>query len=325
MIRMVVTRTRAALLTLLLVSALIFLATIALPGDVAVAVLGKTATPESLAAFRADNGLGRPPALMFLEWVGGLFVGDFGYSVVSGEAVSSIIATRGGRTAILMTLAIVIGFPLGTLIGTLMAMRRNGAADSGTSLIMLVLTSLPEFVLAVLVVILFSTGVWHLFPAVSLLQPDVSVFAQGDILVLPVLTLILAIVPYIALTTRSSMIEVLADDFVAMARLKGVSEARMLWHHALPSASAPLIQVFAVTVVFLAGGTIVVETVFQFPGLGSGLIEAVRNRDVFLVQALTLLLAAIYIVGNLIADVLVVLVTPRLRTKAARLKKGALA
>lgn len=325
MIRMLTARTRAALLTLLLVSVLIFLATIALPGDVAVAVLGKTATPESLAAFRSENGLDRPPVLMYLSWIGGLFAGDFGFSVVSGEPVSAILATRGGRTAVLMLLAIVIGFPLGTFIGTLMATRRNGVGDSVTSLIMLVLTSLPEFVLAVLVVILLSTGVWHLFPAVSLLQPEVPVLAQGDILVLPVLTLVLAIVPYIALTTRSSMIEVLGDDFVAMARLKGVSETRMLWRHALPSAAGPLVQVFAVTVVFLAGGTIVVETVFQFPGLGSGLIEAVRNRDVFLVQALTLLLSAIYILGNLIADVLVVLVTPRLRTDAARLTKGAIA
>lgn len=322
MIRMLGTRARAAVLTLLFVSVLIFLATMALPGDVAVAVLGKTATPESLAAFRTENGLDRPAVLMYLGWIGGLFTGDFGHSVVSGEPVANILATRGGRTAILMVLAMLIGFPLGTLVGSLMAARRNGIADNATSVVMLVLTSLPEFVLAVLVVILLSTGVLHLFPAVSLLRPDVPIFEQADILFLPVLTLVLAIVPYIALTTRSSMIEVLDDDFVAMARLKGVSEARVLWRHALPGAAGPLIQVFAVTVVFLAGGTIIVETVFQFPGLGSGLIEAVRNRDIFLIQALTLILAAIYIVGNLLADVFVVLVTPRLRTKAPHLSKG---
>lgn len=315
MFRLLTSRLGSGAVTLVFVSLIIYVATIALPGDAAVAVLGKTATPESLAAFRAEHHLDQPAALRYLAWIGDLAVGDFGTSVVSGEPAGDLLASRGLRTLTLMVFAVAIGFPLGTAIGVLAAVRRNSPADHAVSLTMLVITGIPEFALAVLTVLVLSTTVFQLFPAVSIYNADQSIFAQFDVLVLPILTLVLTILPYIALTIRSSMIEILESDFVAMARLKGVPEGRVVLRHALANAAGPLIQVFAVTLVYMAGGAIIVETVFQFPGLGSALVEAVRNRDLVVVQATTLVLAIIYIGVNILADLVVVALTPRLRTK----------
>lgn len=315
MVRTLGFRLLGATVTLGLVSVLIFAATVLLPGDAAVAVLGKTATAESLAAFRAEHHLDAPAVLQYLTWLKGLLTGDFGTSVVSGESVASLLTTRGARTFILLFLAVLIGFPIGTALGAYMAVRRNSKTDHSLSVGMLIVTGLPEFAIAVLAVLLLSTSVLHVFPAVSLLDMQVPIWTQADVLVLPVLTLVLAIVPYIALTTRSSMLEVLDSDFVAMARLKGVEERRVIWRHALPNAAGPLVQVLAVSLVYLAGGAVIVETVFQFPGLGSALVESVRNRDMVMVQSTTLLLAIVYVSVNVLADVMVMLLTPRLRTK----------
>ncbi|MCW0001067.1 ABC transporter permease [Pararhizobium sp. YC-54] len=315
MLRMLTGRLFSGVVTLALVSLIIYVATIALPGDAAVAVLGKTATLESLAAFRAEHHLDQSAALRYLTWVGDLMTGDFGVSVVSGEPAGDLLVSRGLRTLTLMALAVVIGFPLGTAIGVFAAVRRNSVTDHVVSLTMLVITGIPEFALAVLTVLVLSTTVFQLFPAVSIYNTDQSIFAQFDVLVLPILTLVLTILPYIALTIRASMIEILDSDFVAMARLKGVPEGRVVLRHALSNAAGPLIQVFAVTLVYMAGGAIIVETVFQFPGLGSALVEAVRNRDLVVVQATTLVLAIIYIGVNILADLVVVALTPRLRTK----------
>ncbi|CAK7260516.1 MULTISPECIES: ABC transporter permease [unclassified Shinella] len=317
MLKLLVGRLGSGAVTLALVSLIIYIATIALPGDAAVAVLGKTATPESLAAFRAEHHLDQPVALRYLAWIGDLATGDFGTSVVSGEPAGELLVSRGLRTLTLMAFAVVIGFPLGTAIGVFAAVRRNSTADHAVSLTMLVITGIPEFALAVLTVLLLSTTVFQLFPAVSIYNADQPIFAQFDVLVLPILTLLLTILPYIALTIRSSMIEILDSDFVAMARLKGVPEGRVVLRHALANAAGPLIQVFAVTLVYMAGGAIIVETVFQFPGLGSALVEAVRNRDLVVVQATTLILAIVYIGVNILADLVVVALTPRLRTKVA--------
>lgn len=315
MLRMLAGRLSGGVVTLMLVSLIIYIATIALPGDTAVAVLGKTATAQSLAAFRVEHHLDQPAALRYVTWIGDLAKGNLGTSVVNGQPASDLLISRGLRTLTLMAFALIVGFPLGTAIGIFAAMRRGSAIDHAVSLVMLVITGIPEFALAVLIVLLLSTTVFELFPAVSIYNADRSIFAQFDVLVLPILTLTLTILPYIALTIRSSMIEILDNDFVAMARLKGVPEGRVVLRHGLANAAGPLIQVFAVTLVYMAGGAIIVETVFQFPGLGSALVEAVRNRDLVVVQATTLVLAIIYIGVNILADLVIVALTPRLRTK----------
>jgi len=308
-------RLLSAIFTMFLVSILIFVATIALPGDAATAVLGRMATPESLAAFRLQHHLDDPLIVQYSGWIGGVLVGDFGTSIVSNQNAGDLLLVAGARTLILMLAALIIGFPLGTSLGILAAVRRGGFLDQTLSFILLAITGIPEFALAVLCVLLFSTGLFHLFPAVSLLREGVPILTQIDLIVLPVMTLVLTIIPYIALTVRSCMIEVMESDFIAMARLKGVAEGRVIFRHALVNASGPLIQVFAVSLVYMAGGAVIVETVFQFPGFGATLVDAVRNRDLVMVQATTLVLAMIYIGVNIIADCVVIILTPRLRTK----------
>jgi len=320
MIGLLTGRLLSALFTSFLVSILIFAATVALPGDTATAVLGRMATPEALAAFRTQHHLDDPIIVQYLRWMSTLIRGDFGVSLVSGQNAGEMLLSSGMRSLTLMITALVIGFPLGTALGVLAAVRRNGFLDQSLSFCLLTITGIPEFALAVLCVLLFSTGLLPLFPAVSLLREGVPVLAQIDLIVLPVMTLILTIVPYIALTVRSCMIEVMESDFIAMARLKGVSEGRVIWRHGLVNAAGSLIQVFAISLVYMAGGAVIIETVFQFPGFGSTLVEAVRNRDLVMVQATTLILALIYIGINIAADIVVIILTPRLRTKLMQTK-----
>jgi peptide/nickel transport system permease protein len=160
----------------------------------------------------------------------------------------------------------------------------------------------------------FGTSIWHMLPAVSLIPPDEAPWKHMQDLVLPSTALVLAVMPYIARIMRASMVEVLESDYVEMARLKGLDEGKVLWRHALPNAIAPAIQVVALNLAYLAGGIVVVEFVFGYPGIGSAFVDAVTNRDLPTVQALALLIAALYVVLNVCADVATILVSPRLRT-----------
>jgi peptide/nickel transport system permease protein len=178
----------------------------------------------------------------------------------------------------------------------------------------LALASLPEFVIGIGLALLFATNVFHLFPAVTLIPTGQHAWNQPKALVLPVATLVLAVTPYISRIMRGSMVEVLESEYVTMARLKGLSNRTVIWRHAVPNAIVPAIQVSALQLAYLAGGIVVVEYVFSFPGIGAALVDAVTNRDVPTVQALTIIIAAVYVVVNLVADVATILVTPRLRT-----------
>ncbi len=178
------------------------------------------------------------------------------------------------------------------------------------------LAALPEFVIGIALVLLFSTSVLHVFPAVSLLAPGEHAWQDLNVVVLPAATLVIAVTPYISRIMRGSMVEVLQSEYVTMARLKGMSERNVIWRHAVPNAVVPAIQVAALQLAWMAGGVVVVEFVFQYPGIGSALISAVGERDVPTVQALALLIAAVYVVVNFLADVWTVLLTPRLRTAA---------
>jgi len=176
----------------------------------------------------------------------------------------------------------------------------------------------PEFVIGIGLIIVFATVVLHWLPPVSLVPPGTSVWASPRILVLPTLTLVIAVFPYIFRMMRSSMIEVLDSEYIEMARLKGIAQRRLILRHALPNAIAPTVQVIALTFAYLAGGVVVVEFVFGFPGIGQGLVNAVFTRDIPMIQFIVVLLAAFYVVVNITADVVAVLVTPKLRTGAWR-------
>jgi peptide/nickel transport system permease protein len=311
----VLRRVLLGLLTLLLVSVIVFAATQALPSDPARAILGRTATPESLAALRRQLNLNHPVVSQYTHWLKGVFRGDLGKSLAArGEPVTAVLGKRLQNSAFLVLLAALFSIPLSILIGVISARRRDGPLDHTLSLTMLAFAALPEFVVGIALVVLFGTTVFHWLPAVSLIPPQDAPWNHLKELILPTLTLVLAVSPYVARIMRASMVEVLESDFVEMAQLKGISERHVLWRHAVPNAIAPAIQVIALNLAYLAGGIVVVEFVFAYPGIGSALVDAVANRDLPIVQALALLIAAVYVGTNLIADIATILVSPRLRT-----------
>ena len=311
----VLRRVLLGLLTLLLVSVIVFAATQALPSDPARAILGRTATPESLAALRKQLNLTGSIPGQYAHWLKGFVTGDFGNSLAArGEPVTQVLGKRLENSAFLVLIAGEVSIPLSILLGVLAARRRDGPFDHTSSVLMLALAALPEFVVGIALVVLFGTTVFHWLPAVSLIPPEDTPFQHLKALILPVATLVLAVSPYIARIMRASMVEVLESDFVEMARLKGMPERHVLWRHAVPNAVAPAIQVIALNLAYLAGGIVVVEFVFGYPGIGSALVDAVANRDLPVVQALAILIAGVYVALNLMADVATILVSPRLRT-----------
>lgn len=308
-------RVLLGLLTLFLVSLVVFAATQALPSDPARAILGRTATPDSLKALRKQLNLNRPVVSQYTHWLGGIFTGDLGNSLAArGEPVTKVLGKRLQNSAVLVLLAALISIPLSILLGVISARRRDGPLDHSMSLVLLALAALPEFVVGIALVLLFATRVFHVLPAVSLIPPDSSPWQNPKELVLPTVTLVLAVTPYVARIMRASMVEVLESDFVEMAQLKGMPERHVLWRHAVPNAIAPAIQVIALNLAYLAGGIVVVEFVFAYPGIGSALVDGVANRDLPIVQALAVLIAAVYVGCNVLADIATILVSPRLRT-----------
>lgn len=310
----VVRRVLLGVLVLLVVSIVVFGATQAL-GDPARAILGRSATPERLAALRAQLNLDQPVFAQYWQWLTGLLHGDLGMSYSARQPVSELLGPRLANSGVLVVCSAVVSIPLSIALGAYTALRREKLVDTVSSTILLVLAALPEFVVAVLLVILFSTTVLHWLPAVSQVAPGASPLAQPVILVLPTLTLVLAVAPYVARIMRASMVEVLESDYVEMARLKGLDERTVLLRHALPNALGPVLQVIAINLAYLAGGVIVIEYVFNYRGIGSALQDAVLNHDIAVVQALAMLIAAFYVALNLAADVLTILVTPRLRSR----------
>ncbi|PTT68754.1 ABC transporter permease [Arthrobacter sp. HMWF013] len=310
----VLRRALLGMLVLFLVSVIVFAATQAL-GDPARAILGREATPDRLEVLRKQLNLDQPVLTQYLSWFSGIFHGTFGTSLASQLPVGDMLGPRLVNSALLVVCAAVISIPLSIIIGSYAALRRERKFDKVSSNAMLVLTALPEFVVAVLLVILFSTTVLHLLPAISPVPPGHWPWEYPDGLILPVATLVIAVAPYVSRIMRASMIEVLETDYVEMARLKGLPERTVLYKHALPNAIGPVFQVIAITLAYLAGGIVVVEYVFAYPGIGSLLQDAVVNHDIPVVQALAMIIAAVYVILNMFADIGTIIVTPRLRTR----------
>ena len=298
------------IVVLILVSILVFLATQALPGDPARAILGRSATPASLAALRRQLHLDQPVIEQYWTWVTGLLHGNLGRSLAAQEPVSTLLGAKLVNSAVLVAIAAVLSIPLSIAIGAWAALRREKAFDTASSNLLLVLAALPEFVVAVVLVILFATTVFHFLPAISTVPPGARPWNNWTALVLPTVTLVIAVAPYVARIMRASMIEVLESDYVEMARLKGLPERTVLIRHALPNALGPVFQVIALNLAYLAGGIIVVEFVFNYSGIGGAIQDAVVNHDLPVVQALAMLIAAVYVILNLLADVATILVTP---------------
>ena len=312
--KFILRRLGVSVFILFAVSVIIFCATLLLPGSPATAILGQQATPERIAALEAEMNLDQPPLTRYLLWLGGIFTGDLGTSTSTGGPVSELLGEPLVNSLVLMLLAAAISIPVGVLLGVYAAWWRGYKRDSAITWVTLILAALPEFVIGIALVTLFATSVFQILPAVTMSPPGSRVWEFPMQLVLPSLALAFVVTPYVARMTRATMIEALESGYVEMARLKGVPERRVVFRHALPHAVGPIAQVVAIQLAWLAGGIVVVEYLFRYPGLGVALIDAVNYRDVQVVQAVSLLIAAVYVVVNLLADLVSIAANPKLRS-----------
>jgi len=304
---------------LLLASILVFGAVQVLPGDVAQVVLGRTATPDRLAAVRADLNLNDPVPVRYVHWLEGVATGDLGNSsaaLAQGQTlpVWDAIRTPLRNSLVLAVLTLLVFVPLCIVLGTVAALRAGKRSDHAISITSLALSSLPEFLIGTLLIVVFFTQL-DLLPPVSTIGPGQTPFSNPKELVLPVLTLLAVSVAFGTRLLRASIVDVLREDYVAMARLNGLRERRVIWRYALRNALAPSVQILAQMIQYLIGGIIITESVFNYPGIGSALVQAVLVRDPQVVSVVAMILAAIYIVVNVLADLAVVLLVPRLRTR----------
>ena len=300
------------LVTLLIVSIIIFGAVEMLPGDLAQAVLGQAATPETVDAMRKELGLDRPAPVRYLDWLQGAVTGDFGVSLANKRPVTEQIGPRFANTLFLATYAAVIAIPLSIGLGVLAALYRNSVFDRVANVATLTSISSPEFFVGYILV-LFLAVLNPLFPSISNLSEDMTLADKLERTFLPALTLVLVVTAHMMRMTRAAIINLLASPYIEMARLKGVPNWRVITHHALPNAWAPVINVVALNLAYLITGVVLVEVVFIYPGIGQLLVDSVTKRDFPVVQASCLIFASTYVILNLLADVGAILTNPRLR------------
>lgn len=297
-------------LTLFIISVVIFGATELLPGDLARELLGQSATEETLAALREQLGLNDPAPLRYWNWLTGVLQGDFGMSMATQKPISELVGARLGNTLFLAVYAAALAVPFALLLGVLAALWRNSIFDRASNALALTAISFPEFFVAyTLILWLAQSG---LFPSMVRITGSTT---TGDLLYmafLPALTLTLVVTAHMMRMTRAAIINLLASPYIEMARLKGMSPMRVVLRHAVPNALAPIINVVALNLAYLITGVVVVEVVFVYPGLGQLMIDAVSNRDIAVVQAIALIFASAYVLLNLLADVLSTITNPRL-------------
>ena len=320
LVRFLVRRIAAALATLLVASVLVFLGTEVLPGDAASAVLGRTATPEQLEEMQELMGLDRPAYERYLSWLGGLLTGDLGNSAAGyaagGETpIWEEVAPKLSNSFVLAGITALVMIPLALVLGVLAAVRAGRTLDHTVSVSSLAIISLPEFIIGSLLILVFFSWL-DVLPPLSLVPPGESPLARPEALVLPVLTLLGASLAASIRMVRAGMVEALRSEYVTMARLNGFREGLVVRRYALRNALAPSVQVFAQNIQYLVGGIVVTEYLFNYPGLGKELVDAVAIRDVREVQSIAMLVAAFYLTLNIVADFLVVLLTPKLRTES---------
>jgi peptide/nickel transport system permease protein len=310
--RLIVGRTLAALLTLILVSILIFVMIDGLPGDVATRMLGREASADAIARMREQLHLNDPTALRYLHWILGIVQGDFGKSLSNSRPVIDIVGPRLKNTMFLGLAALIVYVPLLTITAVAQATNRNRFVDHLLSAITLVVLSIPDFLLGTLLLIFFVLVV-PLLPPVSYVDASTPARQYVLALVMPALTLGIVITVHTVRMLRDNLIEVLDSEYVRMAELKGLPRRQVLVRHALPNALVPTLNIVALNLVYLIGGVVIVEKVFAFPGFGSLLVDSVQLRDVPLIETTVLIAAAVYVFANLAADVVTILLNPRLR------------
>jgi peptide/nickel transport system permease protein len=296
-------------------SIIVFLVMALIPGDTATAILGAYATPENVARINRDLGLDRPLVQQYFIWISHVLQGDFGRSFTLNRPVLAEVMDRFGATLILAGTALVLCSLIGLLAGIVSAVRQFGWADRIITFIVLAGISMPSFWLGLLLILVFAVT-WRVLPASGMY----AVYGGGDLadllyhLILPAATLSVVAAGVIARLTRSAMLEVLRQDFIRTARAKGVSETRVIYAHAFRAAIVSVIPVIGIQAGFVLGGAVYIETVFQWPGIGAMMVKAISTRDILLVQGGVLVVAASYVLFNLLADVVQTLLDPRIRT-----------
>jgi len=309
---LVVQRIAVGLLTLVVVSAIIFAITSLLPGDAAQAILGQAATPEAVAALRAQYGLDQPGPLRYLRWLAGLATGDLGTSYTAGVPVADLIAGRLPKSLLLAATTAAVSVPIALAIGIVSAMGRGGPVDRALNLATLSMVAVPEFLVATIAVLVFAVKLgWlsALSNAMDIATPAQFVRAYA----MPVFTLCFVIIAQMARMTRAAVIDQLSASYVEMALLKGARPARVALRHALPNAIGPIANAVALSVSYLLGGVVIVEAIFSYPGVATLMVDAVTNRDMPIVQGCAMIFCAGYLLLVLVADLIALAANPRLR------------
>ncbi len=318
-VRTVLQRLGLGLVTLFVVSIVIFSAVTMLPGDFATAILGQSATPETVAAFRRSVGLDHPPVTRYLVWIAGVLQGNFGESFSSAGALAgghartvvSLIVPRLKNTLFLAGLTASIAVPLSIGLGMLAALYRNSLFDRMVNLVTLTWISVPEFFVAYILMLVLAIH-FPIFYSLANISLDTPFLERAARSALPAMTLLLVIVAHMMRMTRAAIINLLASPYIETARLKGVAPSRIIYRHALPNALAPIATVVALNLAYLVVGVVVVEVVFVYPGIGQLMVDSVSARDIPVVQACALVFAVTYIGLNLLADIVAIVTNPRL-------------
>jgi peptide/nickel transport system permease protein len=298
--------------TLAAASVIVFVLVSLLPGDAAELILGVNARPDTLAALRAELGTDRPPLTRYLDWVGGIFVGDFGTSYTYKQPVSALILERMEVSLPLALGAIVLSTLIAIPLGVLAAAHHRRAGDYGIMAFTQVGVAIPNFWLGLLLIMLFATTL-GLFPAGRFPGWSAGFWPAVESLVLPVVALALPQAAILARVVRTSVLEVLGEMYVRTARAKGLSRARVLLGHALRNALVPIVTIIGLQLSFLVASAIVIEGVFTLPGLGRLILQSINNRDLIVVQGVVLLLAAMVVLVNFVVDISYLVLDPRIR------------
>jgi len=312
LVTLLIKRLAMGVVTLLVISMLIFIGVEALPGDLAEAILGQNALPETVASFRKELKLDLPPHIRYITWLEDFVQGDFGNSLANGRPIADLIGWRFANTLFLAAMAAVIAVPLAVGLGILAALHRNTLFDRFISMATLSTISFPEFFVAYILIALLSVQL-VIFPSISNINDQMTFWQKVYATMLPCLTLTMVVVAHMMRQTRAAIINILSSPFIEMANLKGLRRARIVILHAFPNALSPVINVIALNLAYLVVGVVIVEVVFVYPGLGQLLVDSVSKRDIPVVQASGLIFAGTYVLLNLLADVLSILSNPRLR------------
>ncbi len=309
---LILKRVGLGLLTLFLVSALIFAGTQILPGDVASAILGQNATPEALATLRESLGLNQPVLARYFSWLAGFVTGDLGTSLANQQPVAELLWPRFWNTMALAAFAAIVSVPIAILLGLVTAVKRGGVFDRVINIVALAFVSLPEYFLGLLLILFLSIR-FNLLPSLADTYEGMTFLEWVQATALPALTLVLVTVAQMMRMTRTAVLSVMDQAYVETAYLKGLRTKRVVTKHALPNAAAPIVNVVAFNIAYLITGVVLVEAVFNYNGLGRFMVDAVSKRDLPLVQAAALVFGAAYVILNIIADVAAIALNPRLR------------